>query len=121
MVGTLERFVMCENGMKFQFMCPQIKFYCSVMFILVPVVGSCLRTPVTELSGSQPTLKRVPPVPCPFTDNAGYLKPGPGFFTCNICATPWVSSFIPQAWLAALSHSACPPRAPHIRCEEGGS
>lgn len=91
------------------------------MFILVPVVGSCLRTPVTELSGSQPTLKRVPPVPCPFTDNAGYLKPGPGFFTCNICATPWVSSFIPQAWLAALSHSACPPRAPHIRCEEGGS
>lgn len=94
------------------------------MFILVPVVGSCLCTPVAELSRSQP--KPCGPDPkmctaCPFTDDAGCLKPGPGFFTCNICATPWVSWLHSSgSRLAALCHAACPPRAPHIRCEEAG-
>lgn len=95
------------------------------MFVLVPVVSSCLCTPVTELSRSQP--KPYGPDPkmctaCPFTDDAGCLKLGPGFSTCNICAMPWVFLLRSSgSRLAALYHSACPLRVPHIRCEEGRS
>lgn len=99
-----------------------------LLFSHVHSCTCCRQLPLrscAELSQSQ--LKLCGPDPkmctaCPFADEAGCLEPGPGFSACNICAMPWVSLLHSSgSWLAALCHSACPPRVPHVRCEEGRS